>query len=71
LQPGNRVELIFHRGAKVRSDAGDFQFEDPTGLLKWASSDRAVVTVEDNTDLKAKKADIVKLVNLWMQSTAD
>lgn len=71
LQPGNRVELIFHRGAKVRSDADAFAFADPTGLLSWASSDRGVVTVADREDLKAKEADIVKLVNLWMEATAD
>jgi hypothetical protein len=71
MQPGDRVELILHRGAKVRSDADAFEFEDPTGLLNWASSDRGVVTVADSQDLKAKKDDIVKLVNLWMESTAD
>jgi hypothetical protein len=71
LQPGDRVELILHRGAKVRSDADAFVFEDPTGLLNWASSDRGVVTVADSQDLNAKKDDIVKLVNLWMDSTAD
>ncbi|MGH2779310.1 MAG: DUF1801 domain-containing protein [Actinomycetota bacterium] len=71
LQPGNRVELIFHRGAKVRSESDAFAFEDRTGLLKWASSDRGVVTVADRQDLRAKKADIVNLVTLWMGSTAD
>lgn len=27
--------------------------------------------VADREDLKAKEADIVKLVNLWMEATAD
>jgi hypothetical protein len=36
LQPGNRVELIFHRGARVRSDSHAFESEDDIGLLKWA-----------------------------------
>ena len=70
LQPGDRVDLIFHRGAKVRADADKFEFEDPTGRLQWASSDRGVVAVADGRDLKAKRDDIVKLVNLWMESTA-
>ena len=30
LQPGNRLQLVLHRGAKVRDDAADFRFEDPT-----------------------------------------
>lgn len=71
LQPEDRVELILHRGAKVRPDADAFEFDDPTGLLTWASSDRGVVSVGNERELKAKKADIVMLVNLWMESTVD
>src|SRR5919112_2628857 len=41
LQPGNRLQLILHRGAKVRDDAADFRFEDPSGLLEWVAADRA------------------------------
>src|SRR3712207_5407309 len=32
LYPEDRVQLVFHRGAKVKSDAGDFEFDDDTGL---------------------------------------
>ncbi len=35
LYPEDRVQLVFHRGAKVKSDAGDFAFGDGTGLLRW------------------------------------
>src|SRR5437867_3042826 len=42
LQPGNRVELVLHRGAKARADSDSFEFEDPTGLVAWASSDRVL-----------------------------
>jgi hypothetical protein len=38
LQPHDVVQLIFHRGAKVK-DHADFTFEDSTGLLKWAAPD--------------------------------
>ena len=70
LQPGDRVELIFHRGAKVRADADEFRFEDPTGLLQWASPDRAILAVADAEDLKAKRGEIVRVVNLWLEATA-
>lgn len=42
LQPGDRLQLVFHRGAKVRADSEDFAFGDSTGLLSWASNDRAM-----------------------------
>jgi hypothetical protein len=47
LQPGNRLQLVLHRGAAVRDDAADFRFEDPSGLLEWAAPDRAVISFRD------------------------
>jgi hypothetical protein len=69
LQPGNRVQLIFHRGAKVRADADRFTFKDPTGLLEWVTADRGVVTFDDDRDVKAKTAALKKLVKAWMHAT--
>ena len=37
LQPGDRLQLVLHRGAKVRDDAADFRFEDDSGLLDWVA----------------------------------
>ena len=34
LQPGDRLQLVLHRGVAVRDDAADFRFEDPSGLLE-------------------------------------
>jgi hypothetical protein len=31
LYPEDRVQLVFHRGAKLKSDAEDFVFDDGTG----------------------------------------
>jgi hypothetical protein len=66
LYPENRVQLVFHRGAKVKSDAGDFAFEDDTGLLRWVADDRAVVALRDVKDAKAKQSALVDVVNRWV-----
>src|SRR3712207_8947161 len=66
LYPEDRVQLIFHRGAKVRSDSADFAFEDHTGLLRWVAADRAVVALRDAKDAEAKQRDLVELVNRWV-----
>ena len=68
LQPGNRLQLVLHRGAAVRADAAEFRFDDPTGLLEWAAPDRAVLTFTDLDDVAAKKAAVVELVNRWVSS---
>ena len=68
LQPGDRVQLVFHRGAKVK-DAKGFRFEDPTGLLEWAAKDRGVVTLKDAKEARARQADVVRAVTAWMAAT--
>lgn len=69
LQPGDRVQLIFHRGAKKRTDSATFTFEDNSGLLEWAANDRAVVTFRDLDDIKSKSAALKGLVAQWMATT--
>ncbi len=66
LQPGNRLQLILHRGVKVRDDAGEFRFEDPAALLEWVAADRAVITVADLADAKARLPEVVELIRRWM-----
>ena len=34
LFPRDRVQLVFHRGSKVKDDADTFAFDDDTGLLQ-------------------------------------
>ncbi len=70
LQPGDRLQLVFHRGAKVRADSDDFVFEDGTGMLVWASGDRAILTLRDLDDVRAKLPAVVELVGRWMRATA-
>ena len=69
LQPGDRLQLIFHRGAKPK-DASTFKFGDPTGMIESAAVDRVVVTVAN--EVKSAKAleRLVMLVNLWMTSVS-
>jgi len=69
LQPGDRLQLVFHRGAKVRSDSDEFAFEDDTELLSWATGDRATVTFRDMEDVQASLPRVVELVRRWMRAT--
>jgi hypothetical protein len=66
LYPEDRVQLVFHRGAKVKGDAANFAFDDHTGLLRWVANDRAVVALRDAEDVEAKRADLVEVVNRWV-----
>ena len=66
LQPGDRLQLILHRGAKTRDDVADFRFDDDSGLLEWLAPDRAIVTFRDLADVDARQAAVVALVNRWV-----
>lgn len=67
LQPGDRLELIFHRGAKPK-DASGFVFEDLSGQIVWAAPDRGVVVI---SDLAAQEPGLRALVPAWLAATAE
>lgn len=70
LQPGDRLEVVFHRGTATRDDGFAFD-EDPTGLIAWAAADRGVVVINDAPMLDATLPDIVALVRAWLLATRD
>ena len=69
LYPPDRIQLVFHRGAKVK-DATTFMFEDRSGLHElvgtgpWARSHSAACR-----RLKAQRAALVEIVQRWMHAT--
>jgi hypothetical protein len=66
LQPRGRLQLIFHRGAKVRADSTAFVFDDPSGLMTWPAPDRAVIDFPDLTAVAAREAEVSALVDRWV-----
>ncbi|HEY0032464.1 MAG TPA: DUF1801 domain-containing protein [Devosia sp.] len=68
LHPGNRVQLILHRGAKAGAD-DLFRFEDPDKLMSWAAPDRGVITIKDAADLAARSAAIGEALRRWVAMT--
>ena len=69
LQPGDRIELIFHRGARPRADSASFAFDDQTGLLRMVRPDRGVVTLLDSATSQAAIPRIQRLVQAWIAAT--
>lgn len=67
VAPKDQVQLILHRGAKVR-DTDGFAFDDPEGHVRWLAPDRGVVTFADMADTAAREADVGALVQRWVRS---
>lgn len=68
LHPGDRLQLILHRGAKAGAD-DLFRFEDPDSLITWAAPDRGVITFKDAEDLAAKSAVLTEVLRRWVACT--
>lgn len=68
LHPGDRLQLILHRGAKAAAD-DLFRFEDPDKLIAWAAPDRGVITFTDADDLAAKSAALAEVLRRWVACT--
>jgi hypothetical protein len=68
LHPGNRLQLILHRGAKAGVD-DLFRFEDPDKLISWAAPDRGVITIKDAADLATKAAAMSEIFRRWVAMT--
>jgi len=68
LHPGDRVQVILHRGARAGAD-DFFRFEDPDGLIAWAAPDRGVITFHDADDLAGKSAALSEVLRRWMACT--
>jgi len=59
--------LIFHCGAKPKPREGRGRWiEDDSGLLEWASNDRAIATFADMEDVLAKKERLQDVVVKWI-----
>ena len=68
LHPGDRVQVILHRGARAGAD-DFFRFEDPDGLIAWAAPDRGVITFHDADDLAGKSAALSEVLRRWIACT--
>lgn len=69
LHPGNRLELIFHVGAKAKA-VGDLGFEDHTGLIDWVAPHRGVIRLV-GASATTPWLDIAAIALCWMKFTTD
>mgnify|MGYP006057680267 CR=1 FL=1 len=66
------IQLIFHRGAKVKEVKGDKPIlDDATGLLTWVSNDRAIAKFFSAQEINEKKEKLKKIVKQWIKITSE
>lgn len=59
--------LILHLGAKARAPARGLAIEDPTRLLQWLASDRALIEFTGLEDLRRKQRALEAVLRQWVK----
>jgi uncharacterized protein YdeI (YjbR/CyaY-like superfamily) len=64
------IQLIFHRGAKVKDSVeGAALIDDNTNLLQWLSNDRALVRFRNVDEVKVRETDLQKIISQWIKAS--
>ncbi len=68
LRSRDRVQLVFHTGAKKKATADTgIDVPDPAGLLQWLAKDRCMVTLGAGPAIEANRAAFEDLVRAWIR----
>ena len=70
LNATDAVDIVFHRGAKVKAMPSERLIEDPDGLLKWATNDRAVATFSSMAEIQNKELALLAILSEWKKASA-
>ncbi|QYK54306.1 MAG: DUF1801 domain-containing protein [Fimbriimonadaceae bacterium] len=68
LRSTDKIQAIFHTGAKVKASATEgLEIDDPYGTMKWLAKDRCMLTLQDMADLEAKRESLESIIRQWIQ----
>lgn len=68
LRSRDRVQLIFHTGAKAKATATPgISIADPEGLLEWLAVDRCLVTLGAGKDIQTNRAAFEAIIREWIR----
>lgn len=68
LRARDRVQLVFHRGAKAREAVpGGVPIPDPDGLVAWLGTDRCMVTLGSGAEIQARAPAFQAIVREWIR----
>ena len=68
VQAPKQLQLIFHRGAKVKEQPKDKLINDASGLLAWKENDRAVASFKNMAEIENRKEDLTTIVRDWIRA---
>lgn len=69
IQPPKQIQVVFHRGAKVKEQPKERLVQDASGLLVWKENDRAIASFKDMEAVKAGEQALSAVVQDWIAAS--
>jgi len=66
LFPPKNIQLIFHRGAKIKGQPDSTFITDTTGKLQWPAKDRAMATFSSSEDIQNQQEQLKHWIEQWI-----
>ena len=66
VQPPKNIQIIFHRGAKVKEQPKEKLIKEDFGLLDWKCNDRAVATFKSIKEIENSKKSLSTIITEWL-----
>jgi uncharacterized protein YdhG (YjbR/CyaY superfamily) len=61
------IQLVFHRGVKKKELPKEKLINDDSGLLKWATNDRAVIRFTSMQEILENETKIQEIIQKWLE----
>ncbi len=71
IQPPKQIQIVFHRGAKVKEQPKERLVLDPSGLLMWRENDRAIASFKNAAAVETGREALPIIVRDWIAATIE
>jgi len=71
IHPPKQIQIIFHRGAKVKEQPKTKLIKDDFGMLVWKGNDRAIATFKNIQDIEKGKSNFTEIVKHWINAAKE
>lgn len=71
INPPKQVQVVLHRGARVKEQPKERLLKEEYALLDWKSNDRAVLTFKSLAEIQGHQAVVKDIVSQWLAATAE
>lgn len=61
------IQLVLHRGAKKRELPQQKLISEESGLLKWATNDRAIIRFTSMQEILENESKLLEIIRKWLE----